>query len=63
MTQVTRSLTRKNISPPSGREILFLFHKNIHNVNVFVKKIKKYPAAAGESAVHLVKCPVCMLTA
>jgi len=29
----------------------------------FVKKNKTYHAAAGESDVHLVKCPVCMLTA
>jgi hypothetical protein len=30
---------------------------------IFVKKINTYHAAAGDSAVHRVKCPVCTLTA
>jgi hypothetical protein len=43
----------------SGRaEDSILFHKKIHCVNFFVKKIKKYHAAAGESGFHLGKRPV-----
>ncbi len=48
----------------SGRaEDSILFHKNLHFVQIFVKKIKQYHAAAGDSAVYLVTCPVCMPTA
>jgi hypothetical protein len=43
----------------SGRaEDYMLFHKKIHSVNFFVKKIKTYHAAAGESGFHRVKRPV-----
>jgi hypothetical protein len=40
----------------SGRaEEPMLFHKFLHIVQKFAKKIKQYHAAAGESGVHLVK--------
>jgi hypothetical protein len=59
LTRVTRSLTRKNFSPPAWRKIPSFFTKNFSLCEKFlVKKIKKYHAAAGESDVHLVKHPV-----
>ncbi len=58
-------LTRDQVIPrlvgdiASGRaEDSILFHKKNHIVNFFVKKAKKHHAAAGDSAIHRVKCPV-----
>jgi len=45
------------MSPPAGRKKTDLFHKKIHNVNFFVKKKKKYHAAAGESGHYRAQTP------
>jgi len=43
----------------AGRaEATILVHKNLHEVQIFVNKIKTYHAAAGESGFHQVKCPI-----
>jgi hypothetical protein len=52
MIRITRSFPWKWISPPAGWKKPDLFHKKIHIVNFFVKKNKKYHAAAGEADVR-----------
>jgi hypothetical protein len=42
-------LYERSDSPPAGRKVPDLFHKNVaHSATFFVKKGKKYHAAAGE---------------
>jgi hypothetical protein len=56
-TSYAVSFREENIvSGRAGDSILF--HKNLHIVQIFVKKIQKYHAAAGESRFHRVKRPV-----
>jgi hypothetical protein len=51
-------LNKRPDSPPAGRKIPFFFTKFLHYVQKFCEKGKTYHAAAGESDVHWVKCPV-----
>jgi hypothetical protein len=43
LTQVTRLLTRQEVSPPAGWKIPFFFIKNLHKVQIFYEKEKRVP--------------------